>query len=118
MARSNHARKFGRTELLSDRRGSADVEPFRSLFRTYPAPSSTRPCKGSLAPPGDEPGVGPFPFTTRGGGRLYPRPRRQAGPVWSGGVLDRGRHGAHARHVVAPHPHLFPISPPRPHPPN
>src|ERR1700687_3169031 len=100
MTGSNHTRKFGRTELPSDRRGSADVEPFRSLFRTYPAPSSTRARQGSLASPGGEPGVGLFPFTTRGGGRLYTRPRRQAGPVWSGGVLDRGRDGDHARHVV------------------
>src|SRR4029079_15737583 len=33
MRGSNRHRKFSRTELISDRRGSADVVPFRSSFR-------------------------------------------------------------------------------------
>ena len=32
--------QVSRTELLSDRRGSADVVPFRSIFRVPPAPSA------------------------------------------------------------------------------
>src|SRR5258708_36068581 len=53
-------RKFGRTELISDRRGSADVEPFRSLFRVPPAPSS-RSRQGVPSPPHGKPNRGGRP---------------------------------------------------------
>ena len=46
--RVKSARKVSRTELLSDRRGSADVVPFRSsLFRPPPSP---RPWPGATPP--------------------------------------------------------------------
>ena len=38
MSGSNRQPKLSRTELVSDRRGSADVVPFRSSFRPPPSP--------------------------------------------------------------------------------
>ena len=40
MRGSNQPRKLSRTEPVSDRRGSADVVPFRSLFRVSATPSA------------------------------------------------------------------------------
>src|ERR1700692_3299982 len=89
MTGSNPPAILSRTELMSDRRGSVDVVPFRSLFRVPPTPFP-RPWSGVGAPPGDEPRGGPGAAP---GGRLHDRPCRQTGPVRTGGVLDRDRHG-------------------------
>ena len=112
MRRSNHPRKSGRTELLSDRRGSADVVPFRSLFREPQTPS-TRPRQGIPSPPGKCSRLGPGTAGARG---LHPRSRRQTGAVRSGGVLDRDRHRDVARDVVGRDRDLFRVSGRRPYP--
>ena len=107
MRRSNQPRKSGRTEPLSDRRGSADVVSFRSLFRVS-APPFPRPWQGIHAPPPGGPRCGLRGQT--GGERLYAGPCRQAGPLWARRVLDRGRHGDSAWHVVGGDRDLFCLS--------
>src|SRR3984957_2320525 len=98
-------RQISRTELISERRGSADVVPFRSSYRVPPTPSS-QPRQTACSPRGTQPCR-----SARGGARgLHPRLRRQTGPVWTGGVLDRGRYGDDAWPVVGGDGNLFRIS--------
>src|SRR6202022_2494023 len=107
MRRSNHSREFSRTELISGRRGGADVVPFGSLFRVSPTPFS-RPWKVGGAPSGGNPCARPVTAgATRG---LYAGPRRQAGPLWTCSLLDRGRYRDGARHVVGGDRDLFRVS--------
>ena len=106
-------RQFSRTELVSDRRGSADVVPFRSSFRVPPAPS-LRTTAG--AAPRVRRRIMRCAHLGAGAGRLHDRPCRQAGPLRTGGVLDRGRHRHGARHVVGGDRDLFRVPRRRPDP--
>src|SRR5205085_538842 len=96
-------RKLSRTDAVSDRRGSADVVPFGSIFRI-----SSISCAGSRkvwsAPPSCDGTIAPCEEW------LHHPPRRQAGPVWPRGVLDPHRHGHRAWRLVGGNGHLFRIS--------
>ena len=67
-----------------------------------PPPGRHQPCRSGCCPART--------------GRLYHGTCRQTGPVRSGGVLDRGRHGDGARHVVGRDRDLFCVPRRRSHP--
>ena len=103
-------------------KSAPQIEPYGTCFRparecrcrTVPVnipsiPSTTHMTTAGrpLAPPGHG---ACFVRIRAAQQRLHPRPRRQAGPVRTGGVLDRGRHGDGARHVVGRDRDLFRVS--------
>ena len=105
--------QISRTELTSDRRGSADVVPFRSSYRVSPSPSA-RPWQARRAARSAP--ANPAPATAQRARGLYPGPCRQTGPLRAGGVLDRDRHRDRARHMVGGDRDLFRVPRRRPHP--
>ena len=103
MRRSNRPRKLSRPECRPT--GAGVPMSYRSgQYSEYPQhhphdhgrASARRPARAMLRCRSDA-----------GAGRLHTRPCRQTGAVRSGCVLDRGRHGDRARHVVGGDSDLF-----------
>src|ERR1700712_1501285 len=89
-----------RTKVVSDRRGSADVVSFRSIF--YVATTS---CAGACqAAPGPPPKGHSNEICSK---RLRNLACRQAGSLRTRCLLDCSWHGDGARRLVGRHGHLF-----------